>query len=147
MRRNVTYLQISILTASLGVILYCAKMHRFAWGDIEVLTNHATINDLWYYNLEGISQALFCGSFAYLTTHFLKIYQQSIVCWVLKYSSIAFGMAIATRAIFHIITYNKVSILEMAVDLCLITYTAYRARRWYKTYLQQHELTPHRNIM
>ena len=136
-----TYLQMTVITAIIGIVLYFAKMLSFSWGNIVILNNGATINDLWYYNLSAYSDACLMGSFAYFTTWICNMYSDSILLFILKYASITLACIFSVRGVVHIITYNRVSIFEMLADLLFMIYVGYRAVKWHKTHIsngQQH---------
>lgn len=130
--------QLIFSTFCIGIICIFARDYTFSWGDVVILKNGATFNDLWYFNLSTYSDAFFIASLAITADHLADEDRKSYLAFILKYISIGVAMLFCTRAIFHIFTYNLVSIYEMIVDILLLIHTIYRAVLWYKHHLKRH---------
>lgn len=137
-----TYLRLSIITAAIAILLSFAKMYSFSWGDIQFLANGATINDLWYYNLQCWSTALFCSSMACLTTYILENNPNSSTCWNIKYFNVLLAMIALTRAIAHLLTYRDVTDYEVIVYVVVTLVVYRRALIWYKIHIYKKHETP-----
>lgn len=137
--RNNTYFKFSFFLCVLAAITGAAKMHTFSWGAAPFLSNGASINDLWYYNMEGISIALITSSLASLSIYLMQINPTSLVCWAFKYTAILLALISSCRAAFHIVTYDKVCIFEMLADLFFVVFVIGRAIIWHRKYIKNHE--------
>jgi len=136
MKSHITYMQLSLLAIVLGFIMYILKHHVFPWGNVTMPFYGATFNDLWYFNLSAWQDVFFSGSLACFATYMLERVKDSGLLFALKYSTIAIALVLSIRAIAHIVTYNRVSSIEMAVVLAAFIYTVKRAVKWYKTYMK-----------
>lgn len=140
------YFQLAVIFMIAAVGMYFAKMHRFSWGDIPILGNGATFNDLWYYNLDCCSTTCVLVALSYGATLLLNFYYYSIWCWLFKYIVIEVALMAVVRSIFHIITYNKISIVEVAVAIILTVIVIRRSIIWQKLKIRRCEHTG-RNFM
>ena len=145
-RHNV---QFAIVTGVAGLICALVKMHSFSWGDVPILENKATINDVWYYWFEGFSYAFFTSALAFAGACVAANDKQSWSAFLIKYLAIATSFIFVNRALFNMFYFDKVTELEVLVDLVLITVVCHRAEEWYKNNLRKHHAnnTPSRNPM
>lgn len=140
-------LYLILSTILIGVVCLFSRMHEFSWGKVVILSNGATFNDLWYFNLSAFSDAFFIAAVAMIGDYIANDNKRSYLAFVLKYSSILLAMLFSTRAIFHIFTYASISIFEIVFYSLILVYTAYRALLWYKKYLKNHATNTSRYLM
>ena len=136
MRNGYIWIRLSGIVFLLGVAAFYGKMHEFSWGDVEipVLPSSPTVNDVWYYALDDLSNVLFSCSISYMATCLLEQFPNSFWVWMVKYASIIMTFVLAARAIAHYITYTKVTIYEYIAYGLLALYPIYRAILWAKTH-------------
>lgn len=125
----------------LAIGMYFGKMHEFSWGNTAILVNGATFNDLWYYNLDCFSITCVLISLSYGATLLLNHYYYSVWCWLLKYIVIEVALMAVVRSIFHILTYDKISIFEIVAALILTFIAIRRSINWYKSKIRRCEHT------
>lgn len=140
------YFQLAVFFMIAAIVLYFGKMHHFAWGNHPVLKNGANFNDLWYYNLDCFSISCVLISLSYGATLLLNHHSYSYWCWLLKYIVIEVTLMAVVRSIFHIVTYDRISIFEM-ITAGILTFVAIgRSIKWYKSKVKRREPVA-RNIM
>jgi len=145
--RDKTCLFLAIITGVVGVASYMLKMMYFDWGNVQMMDNGATFNDIWYYFFESISYASSMAALAFAASHVAKRETHSYSAFLLKYLTIASAFIFSVRAVFNIFYYDCVTELEALVDFALVAHTFYRASLWYKSNLRKHHAVTSRNSM
>ena len=138
----------AITTGVAGLICALVKWHTFDWGNVQMMANGATANDIWYYWFEGYSYALFTAALAFAASCIAANEKGSISAFIIKYATIGTAFIFSTRAVCNMITYDVFTEWEALVDLVLITHVCYRAEVWHRNNLKKHHVrTTPRNPM
>ena len=145
--RDKTCLFLAIMTGVFGAVCYVVKMLSFDWGNVQMMENGATFNDIWYYLFESLSYASSMAALAFAASHVAKRETHSYSAFLLKYLTIASAFIFSVRAVFNLICYDCVTELEALVDFALVAHTFYRASLWYKSKLRKHHAVTSRNSM
>jgi len=145
-KRDKTCLFLAIVTGVIGAACYVIKMASFEWGDVQMMANGATFNDIWYYLFESLSYASSMAALAFAASHVAKRETHSYSAFLLKYLTIASAFIFSVRAVFNIFYYDCVTELEALVDFALVAHTFYRASLWYKSNLRKHHAVTSGNL-
>jgi hypothetical protein len=138
--RDKTAIILAIGSGAIGVICYFVRLYEFAWGNVTIMANGATVNDVWYYWFESFSYACFMAALAFITCHIAEI-EKTTDSATLKYATIFSSFIFAIRAVCNIFTYNIVTDFEAALYLISFIYTCYRAVLWHNSNLKSNGTT------
>lgn len=135
-QRNIVYLQEALICIGLAFVAFILKTKTFSWGEYTISLLGGLVktnaNSLWYYNFEAIGMALFASSVALVAAHGAEIYKTSVTAFVVKYTSVSAALFFICRAVFHLLTFNLISIFEYITHVALLAYVTRRAYVWYK---------------
>lgn len=151
-RNNIIYLQEALVCILLAMLSFGLKTKTFSWGTYTIYMFGGLIktdaNSLWYYNFEAFGMALFSCSFALVAAYAAELYKNSMVTFAVKYASGSVALFFCCRAVFHLLTFNLISIIEYITHVALFIYVVRRAYVWYKQNLQhqKNETTSTRGI-
>ena len=137
-----------ITTGVAGIICALVKWHTFAWGNVPIMANGATVNDIWYYWFEGYSYALFTASIGFGASCIAATEKQSWSAFLIKYASIYTAFVFSVRAVCNMISYDVFTEIEAIIDIALLAFVVHRAEVWHKINLRKnHVNAPSRNSM
>ena len=137
-----------IVTGFASVLCAIIKWHTFEWGNVAILKNGATVNDIWYYWFEGYSYALLTAAIAFAASCVAATEKQSFSAFLIKYASIFTAFVFAVRAVCNMISYDVFTEIEAIIDIALLAFVVHRAEVWHKINLRKHHVnTPSRNSM
>lgn len=130
----------SIVAGAAGILCALVKWHTFAWGNVAVMANGATVNDIWYYWFEGYSYALITAAVAFAASYVACAENGSFSAFLIKYASIFTAFVFAVRAVCNMITYDVFTEIEAIIDISLLVFVCHRAEVWHKINLRKHHV-------
>lgn len=129
-----------IVTGFASVLCAIIKWHTFEWGNVAILKNGATVNDIWYYWFEGYSYALITAAVAFAASYVACAENGSFSAFLIKYASIFTAFVFAVRAVCNMITYDVFTEIEAIIDISLLVFVCHRAEVWHKINLRKHHV-------
>jgi hypothetical protein len=130
----------SIAAGAAGILCALVKWHVFSWGNVPIMANGATVNDIWYYWFEGYSYALITAAVAFAASYIACTEKQSWSAFLIKYISIYTAFVFSVRGVCNMISYDVFTEIEAIIDIALLAFVYHRAEVWYSINLRKHHV-------